>query len=160
MRKFQISHVPQTQRPRMRSAVLRRSDPISVRAAWWRHSRPISSSGAALIRAVNLLAPVRPAEVKPPRVAGCCLSLTGPGLCQGWNCISSAAWLIKTCVIKTIYINKATTREKSVRADGEYERVLRHRGRVFTGSRVGGLWWSWSGSNFRAMDIWLKSCDT
>lgn len=121
---FQILHVPQTQRPRMRSAVLCRNDPISIRAAWWRHSRPISSSGAALIRAVNLLEFVRPAEVKPPRVAGCCLSLTGPRLCQDWNYISSAAWLIKTCMIKTIYINKVTTREKRIRADGEYECVL------------------------------------
>lgn len=54
------------------------------------------AADGALIRAVNLLGFVCPAEggsvVKPPRVAGCCLSLTGPRACQGWNYISSAAF--------------------------------------------------------------------
>lgn len=52
------------------------------------------AADGALIRAVNLLALVCPAEggavVKPPRVAGCCLSLTGPRTHQGWNYISIA----------------------------------------------------------------------
>lgn len=50
------------------------------------------AADGALIRAVNLLALVCPAEVKPPCVAGCCLSLTGPRARQGWNYISSAAF--------------------------------------------------------------------
>lgn len=54
------------------------------------------AADGALIRAVNLLALVCPAEggavVKPPCVAGCCLSLTGPRTRRGWNYISSAAF--------------------------------------------------------------------
>lgn len=43
-------------------------------------------------------------------------------------------------MIKTIYINKVTTREKRIRADGEYECVLIHCGWAFTAGQVQSWW--------------------
>lgn len=84
------------------------------------------AAAGALIRAVNLLVFVGPAEggplLKPPRVAGCCLSFTGPHVRQDWNYLSMLLFdSLKTCVIKTIYTS-GLTRNGNVQTDRGHAR--------------------------------------